>query len=185
MGECLKCGKPAVGRDLCRAHYQQMWKQGLFTGGYLKRFTLKERLLQKVEKSPNGCWLFDGNKNWNGYGLIWHDGKAIRAHRASYMAFVGPLDANAVVCHSCDIPACVNPEHLFVGTRLENNRDAKKKKRNAFGERNGHCKIPDREIPLIRASSETQTSLARRYGVDPSTISQIKSFKKRKLVALE
>ncbi len=94
-----------------------------------------DRFLDKVEKegSATGCWEWKGAKYRGGYGHfrrnvggLW---KMSKAHRYAYEHFVGPLPPNLLVCHSCDNPSCVNPEHLFLGTSRDNVRDMIKKGR--------------------------------------------------------
>lgn len=86
---------------------------------------MKQKLLNKVMMEPNtGCWLWIGSTN-NKYGKI---NKRL-AHRVSYETFVGPLIKDLFVCHKCDTPLCINPHHLFLGTRSENQKDCGRKGR--------------------------------------------------------
>ncbi len=81
-----------------------------------------------------------------------------------------------MVCHSCDNPACINPDHLFKGTRLENNRDSKAKGRNNIGVRNRAAKLTESDVRSIRtahASGEMQKDLAARYGIHKNMIHYI------------
>src|SRR6185312_11520586 len=97
------------------------------TKGNFKRTPLVVRLMAKVKRDPAGCWLWTGSTDKNGYGMIGsggRSGKNILAHRASYAIANGPIPNGLDVMHSCDIPSCVNPQHLTVGTALENHKDA-------------------------------------------------------------
>jgi len=74
--------------------------------------------LERVAKTET-CWYWTGHLNSKGYGIF----KKKLAHRASYKLFVGPIPPDMLVCHTCDTPDCVNPEHLFLGTFKDNTRD--------------------------------------------------------------
>jgi hypothetical protein len=99
---------------------------------------LRARLLANTveEEGPldTPCWVWTGPRAWDGrYGLIhwkgpWHHE---RAHRVSYEAFIGPIPEGLLVCHHCDIPCCIRPEHLFVGTAGDNIADMVSKDRHA------------------------------------------------------
>lgn len=100
---------------------------------------IKERFMAKISPEPmSGCWLWDAQTNHSGYGLIWtrgRQGKAVRAHRVSYELFKGPIDDGLFVCHKCDTPQCVNPDHLFLGRDIDNIHDMVSKGRHWMASR--------------------------------------------------
>ena len=95
---------------------------------------LCERFWPNVEKSPNGCWLWTGAKKRTGlpYGIIWVTNSPKVSHRISWILHKGEIPKGLCVLHKCDTPPCVNPDHLFLGTRVENNLDCIAKGRNVL-----------------------------------------------------
>lgn len=87
-----------------------------------------------VEKS-SGCWLWNGALGNDGYGKTTIDGQTRRAHRAAWELTNGPIPKGLLVCHHCDTPACVRPDHLFLGTPRDNTHDAVAKGRLSAGDR--------------------------------------------------
>lgn len=89
------------------------------------------RFWRRVERVESGCWLWRGSLDGGGYGQIsTAQGFApAKAHRVSWEMRNGPIPDGMVVCHTCDTPACVNPDHLFIGTQQDNMRDCSRKNR--------------------------------------------------------
>lgn len=150
--------------------------------------TLLERFEEKYIPEPNsGCWLWIANINQDGYGKIRNtDGTSIKAHRAAWELYKGPIPEHnsfhgMCVCHTCDNPCCVNPDHLFLATHQENVRDMVKKGRAAkiglTGEANHNSKLTNPEILAIRSDKRSQYKIAGDYGVSQGLISMIKSRK--------
>ena len=86
-------------------------------------------LFSKASGDPDGCWNFTGHKDRLGYGKVKFRGKRFLAHRAAYMITNGHLPEGLLVCHHCDNPSCINPQHLFLGTNYDNTMDAVRKGR--------------------------------------------------------
>lgn len=108
--------------------------------------SIAERLRRNSKESPTGCVLWIGAfRNGGGYGVFRYAGGLKLAHRASYEVAKGAIPAGMCVLHTCDTPLCINPDHLWVGTRAENAADRNAKNRTARGpalaeaQRRGHA----------------------------------------------
>lgn len=135
-----------------------------------------------IHKNPDtGCWLWTStlHKKPNGYGIFSYKGKKYRTHRLSLSIKLGrELLPGECALHSCDIPCCVNPDHLFVGSHADNMRDAADKKRfpSRVGTLNGRSKLTEANVLEIRAllsSGVTQKEIGKIFGVTQALISLI------------
>ena len=136
--------------------------------------TVEERFMAKVKRDDGGCWIWTAYKQGRGYGRFLLDGQLQYTHRVAYALFVGPIPEGLQVCHSCDNPPCVNPAHLFVGTRQENTADCMAKGRNVLppilrGEDQLGAKLAKIQAVEIRRryamGGVTQRKLAAKFGV--------------------
>lgn len=134
-----------------------------------------ERLMKSVVKT-NGCWLWTGNRKPNGYGRIQINNKSFAAHRLSYALHVRPIPDGLFICHKCDNPSCVNPDHLFIGTHTDNMRDRNEKGRSNMPKGTNHHlhKLTDSDVIEIRNSGVSSRKLAGGYGVSYRTILHVK-----------
>ena len=146
------------------------------------KLSLDQKLWPKVNKTED-CWLWTGGVTGDGYGQVHHEGRARTVHRLSYEVFKGTIPKGLLVCHSCDIRNCVNPEHLFLGTLSDNARDKVKKGRNyvARGEKSNFSKLKGKQVREIRkkgATGEfTHKQLAEEYSVTRPLIGYIMNRK--------
>src|SRR5690606_1459384 len=153
---------------------------------FLKQSELA-RFSEKVQRIPGGCWVWIGSKNERGYGRFSFrrrpfTGKTQYAHRVSYFGANGTLGhAGIVICHSCDNPSCVNPDHLEAGTQSYNMQGAVERGRcdAVRGSANAKSKPTEEAVEEIRRRYQRGTpgrgamTLAREYGEDRSLITRI------------
>lgn len=136
-----------------------------------------ERFWQRVDKTET-CWLYRGPGRGKGYGGF---GRGRLAHRYSWELHFGTIPKWLEVLHHCDVRRCVRPDHLFLGTSGENNKDTVRKGRNARWDKMPHAKISDEQVCEIRSRShEMKTDLAKEYGVSASLIHMILTGERRR-----
>jgi len=130
-------------------------------------------------EESDGCWWFVGSKNKHGYGLLVYKNKSYYAHRRSWEAFNGDIQDGLCVLHKCDNPSCVNPDHLFLGTRKDNIIDKVNKGRQSslFGEKNKASKLTEEKVKEIRSKyipkKYTYKMLSKEFNVSLCTIRDV------------
>lgn len=162
-----------------------------YSVGFQRRFWIK------ITKS-DGCWLWAGHRFKNGYGCIRTDGsdprRQLLTHRVAYELTYGSIPDGLVVCHHCDNPPCVRPDHLFISTQRGNVADCVSKGRAgdhtpitpAHGESHYRAILTDKQVVEIRGlyvpGVVGYIKLAHLYGVHPQTIKKIVKGTRRVLV---
>jgi len=142
--------------------------------------TLEERMAAKtLKKGPNECWIWVGSRDSTGYGLIKVKGHNRHANRVAYELKHGAMPPGKIILHVCDVPACVNPAHLKIGTHKDNMQDMLQKGRGnkVRGERHWKAKLTETIVREIRDNytkeKKTFSELARQYRVCRTTIARI------------
>lgn len=129
----------------------------------------------KMNFTGKGCWEWRGKQtSVAGYGRFKLGKKRMSANRISYALAYGHVPKNMYVCHSCDNPSCVRPDHLFLGTPKDNSDDRTRKGRNAKGSKSGTAILDEEKVLTILKDNRTQIKIANEYGVSKSTIGKIK-----------
>jgi len=119
-----------------------------------------------IRITETGCWIWIGAISSNGYGSFQYMGKRMGAHVASFLIFNGEIPAGKEVCHTCDIRCCVNPYHLFSGTRSENMNDCVRKKRYTPSA----AKLTQEMLEDILTSPLRNIDLCRKYGLSKNVV---------------
>ena len=181
---CQTCGRlfRAQHCDLLRGR-DRFCSRACFNETLFARFP--EHFWAQVRRTDDlfSCWEWQGCKDNKGYGQTCRHGKPISAHRAAWVLTYGAIPARLCVLHHCDHPACVRPDHLFLGTKGDNNRDAAAKGRSrggcvgSPGEKNPRARLTWEQVREIRArfaaGGITRSALAAEYPASYATISQI------------
>jgi hypothetical protein len=141
-----------------------------------------EKFWDNVDKHcASGCWEWLGVSTTSGYGRFKVDGHSIAAHRISYYLCTDIWPGDLIVCHSCDNPCCVNPEHLWLGTHADNNRDKEEKGRgnHPFGEEHGQTALRNDDViqikEMIKEGLKGTGEIGRIFGVSAKVIRRIRA----------
>lgn len=146
------------------------------------RGTPEQRFRARISERKNGCWEYDGYREPKGYGKFGVSPReSVLAHRFAYELFVGEIPDGLFVCHRCDNPPCVNPDHLFLGTLADNNRDMWGKGRGRIphgrGDEANNVRLTTSQVIEIRRRYKprvvTQRMLAEEFGVSTHAIGAI------------
>lgn len=140
-----------------------------------------------IDESDFACWLWIANRNQDGYGMVRWGKKQYGAHRIAYQLAFGTISSTSLVCHHCDNPACVNPNHFFLGSNADNahDRDRKGRQITRRGETRPNHKLSDKQIIEIRALHKhglTYRQLAVRFNVSKTLIADIITRKTREYI---
>lgn len=191
MSLCLveNCHKERRSRGYCSMHYARLMRRGsvhTVLTNYDKppKYSSLRQYIESSYKinSDNNCWEWLRSFKKEGYGNAWWNNKNEIAHRLSWICYQGHIPNELNVLHKCDNRKCINPDHLFLGTSLDNNRDRKRKGRNANtkGERNPFAKLTEiqvRDILNRLNNREKGRHIAKLYNVSEDTICKIKTGK--------
>lgn len=140
--------------------------------------TLERRFFEKVAISGiDPCWYWTASVDRNGYGQLRVSGSLVYATHISLELFGRPLPKKMCALHTCDNPSCVNPSHLFHGTRSDNMKDKIAKGRQLRGVQCRAAKLLPVDVSEIRNSRKTNQELSVEHGVSPSAISLARNKK--------
>lgn len=172
--EAPNCDRESKAKGLCDLHYRRIRKFNSFElPTRLERF---EEYYMPVTET--GCWIWIGSANRKGYGSCRGlQNRTDGAHRVSWQLYRGPIPSGMMVLHHCDVPACVNPDHLYVGTAQQNTDDMMRRGRHKT-KRGSDCwrsKFSEEDVHYIRSLNKPLPAkdLAERYGVDPKSIYEV------------
>lgn len=172
------CDRPCGGgARICYGHQYQKYKSKNPMRPIVgHRRPLLERIWEQVEKTPT-CWLWKGGSvDKDGYGLISILDRNFRVTRALWVEIHGPIEPGLIVCHKCDVPACVNPDHLFLGTVGDNAKDMVQKGRSRAGERNNGAKFTAHDVIDMRtlhAFGAVPVAIRAAFGVSKTQLRRI------------
>jgi hypothetical protein len=137
--------------------------------------TFAHSFWSKVDPAPSECcWEWTGCIESNHYGRVWFNNRNALAHRVAYQLAKGEIPDGLMVRHTCDNPACCNPNHLILGTHTENMADRRERNRQAKGEKHYASKLTATQAMEVYNSSLKQYEIAKLYNIDRTIVSKIK-----------
>ena len=151
------------------------WTQNQHTA---KNKTELERFWEKVDRKSSGCWEWQAATDKDGYGIFTYQGKMYKTHRLSIILDGHDIPSGMMVCHHCDNPGCVNPDHLYIGDAWSNMADKVERGR-AYcpqGEKHHHAKLTENDVRGVRAAVRfgfNTKSVARIFGVRQEHVNKI------------
>lgn len=145
---------------------------------FTTKFSLQDRLEIRSERiTESGCQIWTGATNLRGYGILRTNKVNSYTHRLAYELYKGKIPDSYYVCHKCDNPSCINPNHLFLGTNIDNINDKVAKNRQVKGIDNIFSKLKNEDVRKIRNDLRKDELVAKDYGVCTSRINLIKNKK--------
>lgn len=173
------CENPRWARMWCGKHYARWHRTGSPTTPSRFDLTLEERFWSKVDKSGD-CWTWQGTRGHHGHGALKVAGSMVAAHRLSWEFANGAIPPGAYICHRCDNPPCVRPDHLYAGDATTNMSDrVERGDPNGWmrGEDHGNAVLAESDVTDIRnlyqTGQWTQRELAARFGVAQVNVGRI------------
>lgn len=158
----------------------------------MKKYCSNEcQFLDKLKRVSSGCIEWQGSRNIQNYGIMRINSKAYPAHRFSWERLHGPIPKDLIICHKCDNPCCVNPEHLFLGTKYDNNHDRSLKGRSGkrtyspeekkrysqlfSGENNSTSRLTNKQVEQIITlkGQYSYSQIAKMFNISKCTITSI------------
>lgn len=170
------CSRKNKSRGMCQTHYQS-WLRDSKKGGQWSSAEV-DSFWSKVDKSDS-CWVWTAGTGRGGYGIISINAYPVKAHRFSWLLHKGEIPNGLGVLHTCDNPRCVKPDHLFLGTTVDNVKDRDSKNRQCQGESHSDAKLSKEQVTEIRrvyvkgCRKNGVRPLARRYKVCRSSMRSI------------